>query len=1422
MGSIKGFHKIIGFLFLSFSLNSCKAMLEFSSLSELMVPDMPRLVFVGPQPTITRKGEFNKEFRFKFETPSEYQSNNTSTSNYSRIFYALDQNSKLSCDGKSNLYNSNQEFFVAADSVFIIRAIACDDEANSSKELVRIFKPLEETPPPNLISPADPVISFVNPDLANSLFFKTKIIVTLVPGSSSDQGKVDFFYTTSNQPLTCQNGTLYTGPIEIKGASTTLKAISCSKENNLHSSVVSSPTFTLDNVAPEGQVQFSQPSRTFNGSITISLSHPDQTAEIFYNLNGQASCLAPSIAYVRGQSITLNSTKSLSAVACDLLKNRGTLHSQTYTRDDNSLVVSPPTINPMGQRFNPNLNFKVSISAMGNGEGPLTASPHISGEGRALGNIQNYIPEIISPEINEAFSSNTTNIVLSWAAVPGVSRYYVRAAEFSNDSYSPEALTNRRLSNIKTHYLYVDNHLGTSINLSVNKGHWYEFWIHSKVNNTAGAKNFVRFSVRSDQVASAPVRYTFNDSVQLSSCSSGAAFDGTPITLPNQAIVNLRAIACDNSGNKSIEVSQNYIRDTTPPAAPVLSHSSQAFKDQFTLTIAAEAGATIRYNLTGSSINSCSSGSAYPLNGILISGTTRNLRAIACDQAGNISPTAQAIYSFDNTPPNLNVTSPTYLHSTSSNFVMSGDCESGNNVTLVNGNQTLSTPCNNSQFSLQIAISQLNIGQNTLHLSQSDNLGNIAHLQHIIIRERLMRNFSEVQAVLQKCILCHANISGAEARHAPLVFSNEDEAFNSPLFNRRDIESRGLLRTKGSKRGIELGFKVDMPTSGPWSQEEYQILEDWVMTASLSTNPNDLTTEMGGNGDDNLLAPENKSIFFNLESAQKMNSMAAACSSAPSAQSSRPLHRLSKIEYRNTVSDVLEILLGSSNALAVMTQLEAKLNLLPDDIKSHHGDFLSNADKSIDDNHLRAYSEIAIDLAKQIENRRSLAFGSCGSTSVDQSCFTQFLNNKGHFILRQPVSEEERIYYLSVLDQKGLSVALATLFMAPRFLYHSEINRGESSNSYNLSAWELASKLSYALWGSMPDEALFASAANGDLLDNTKYRNQALRLFQHSKARKHLKVFVKEWLKLDELPLIDLSNPPTAYLWKTIPGAPQTINAEAIRDQAIDEITDLVEYYVYDAPASSKRLSGLMLSRLSKAGDDLRQGLYHGSQPGPRGVSPAGGQWFKFADQNRRGILNRAAFHMHDGFSRRPIMKGVKILDRILCRPVALPEDNANPDNVVIEKTFSARQQTAALTEIPSTSCIGCHANINPIGYVFEGFDPFGRKSSLEHIIDPETLNPTSSLAIKPVDTAAQFGFQAGSPYLDDSVFFVNAVAESFEFHKCFSRFWWRHVNRRSDVAADSCHIEETYKKLEDQNSGLPNGMLEAVLHPNFKKRLRN
>ncbi len=595
------------------------------------------------------------------------------------------------------------------------------------------------------------------------------------------------------------------------------------------------------------------------------------------------------------------------------------------------------------------------------------------------------------------------------------------------------------------------------------------------------------------------------------------------------------------------------------------------------------------------------------------------------------------------------------------------------------------------------------------------------------------------------------------------------------------------------------------------------------MSLQFGTNgPTSLSTNFGGNGDENLLAPHGYSQIFNLEQSFQSHSFQDSCQRSGTTGSEDTLHRLSKNEYQNTIKSILERFLGQSTAQSIFATLNQSLRTLPEDrVEAKRVSALSNSDSVINDAHLKAYFDIAQSLAAQLESKKVQIFGSCAS-SMNTQCLNSFLTSKGHIFHRRPLTTEDIQSYDGMISEGGIKTVLAALFMSPHFLFHMTYGNGENKDDFSLNSWELASKLSYALWASPPDDELYEAARNGSIVTEEIYAQQSERLFDDAKGRDHLKHFVREWLHLDETPAIDISAQKTKLLWENLDGAPQSIDASKVRTEAIEEIEDLVSYYVYDAPESSRRLSGLALSRLSNAKPELTDAIYQSSLPRNLDQTSAGQNWFEFEDLDRKGLISRAAFQVIDGVGRRPIIKGVKVLDRLLCRAISVPADNAAPPQAILRDDFSTRERVTAITEIPNTSCVGCHATINPIGFVFEAFDPFGRKNITEGIFEPGQNNPSDFIATPLVETRSETRFNNTSVPIADPGDFSQAMAESFELHGCFSRFWWRNINKRAEnLQSDSCHIESIYKNLESNDKGLPIAMLEAVRHTNFKRRVR-
>ncbi|MEM9194200.1 MAG: DUF1592 domain-containing protein [Myxococcota bacterium] len=547
--------------------------------------------------------------------------------------------------------------------------------------------------------------------------------------------------------------------------------------------------------------------------------------------------------------------------------------------------------------------------------------------------------------------------------------------------------------------------------------------------------------------------------------------------------------------------------------------------------------------------------------------------------------------------------------------------------------------------------------------------------------------------------------------------------------------------------------------------------------------------------------------FFNAQEAYEHHSFAESCD--PAAEPSvRPLLRLTKRELERSLRDVLTELLGTEAGTAAFGAIETDFATMPaDEVSTEHHGLFANAETVVQ----ATYFEAMLPVARELGTVGQDLLGACDE---ERACFERFLQNEARQIYRRPLGDEDVAHYLSVYDEGGLEVAVSSLFMAPQFLFHTEYEHSVGEGSFALDPYERASRLSFALWETSPDPMLLDAAASGELETTEGFRAQAERLFYDPRSEESIRHFISEWLELDSVALIDLDNARARLQWETEAGAPTELDGAALRQEAIDEIEDLIIHFIFEA--SSDRFSNLLQTRLSNAGPLLSEAIYGEGDP----ARDADGR-FELTDPNRQGILGRAGFHLIDGANRRPIMKGVRLLERVLCREIAPPADNATPPEAELEDTFTTRERTTAITEIEGTSCAGCHGVINPLGFSLETFDAFGRVSEIESIVSPTEAEPTDFVAERAVDPTATVQLNGEGIAVEGPEDLSQAISESFEAHQCFSRFWWRYINRREENLdrGDACHLQAIYEGLENGGRGLDQALLDGILHAHFRTR---
>eukprot|EP00913_Durusdinium_trenchii_P028505 g26733.t1 len=264
--------------------------------------------------------------------------------------------------------------------------------------------------------------------------------------------------------------------------------------------------------------------------------------------------------------------------------------------------------------------------------------------------------------------------------------------------------------------------------------------------------------------------------------------------------------------------------------------------------------------------------------------------------------------------------------------------------------------------------------------------------------------------------------------------------------------------------------------------------------------------------------------------------------------------------------------------------------------------------------------------------------------------------------------------------EPAVRAALKGVLISPEFLFLRE-------TPGRLDDFALASRLSYFLWSTMPDETLLQLAAEKKLSNPTALREQVERMLSHPKSAAFTEHFVGQWLNLREIDATE----PSRLLY---PEYDHLLKVSMIREAELffDEILKHDLSVTNFVSSDFTMLNG----RLAK----------HYGIPGVDG--------WEFrkttlpADSHRGGVLTMAGVLKvtANGTTTSPVMRGAWVLNRILGTPPAPPPDNVSAIDPDIRGATTIREQLAKHRSVPS--CAVCHRDIDPPGFALENFDVIG------------------------------------------------------------------------------------------------------------------
>ncbi len=547
---------------------------------------------------------------------------------------------------------------------------------------------------------------------------------------------------------------------------------------------------------------------------------------------------------------------------------------------------------------------------------------------------------------------------------------------------------------------------------------------------------------------------------------------------------------------------------------------------------------------------------------------------------------------------------------------------------------------------------------------------------------------------------------------------------------------------------------------------------------------------------------------------------------ASGSASQAALARLSKEQHRRTVEDLLRRFLGEQ-AGSVLDAVDPIYAIIPDDSTNQEfaglvGSSFSRMAQSVGELHIRGYFDVASTVASAVvqdTTRRQMLFGDCidEPSPAQSGCLDDFLDNFGLWTMRRPLDDEERSFFIDTVfaddgrdyeaTPEALSDLITALMSSPNFLYHIQDQGEDLGNGlYELNPYELASRLSYHFWNSMPDEELLDAAEDGSLLREDEYAAQVERVYEDPRTDETFEQFFYEWLELDETGDVYAgvtSGDPMKMAF--IDGMQVT---RALRDNMIQEVLDMTQYYREDGTFADLFTSTESFARTEDLAQIYEVPTWDGAAAPP-----------EFPSTERFGLLGRAALLAAATVETHPILRGVRIRENFLCDALGTPPANAGQMAEASTATGprTTRERVEALTS--PGACSGCHSQINGLGFPLERFDSMGRERVEEMVPAPE-----GGMAMLEVETDAvpYINGAADVTLVEGPVELAEELLDSDKLRSCFAQHYVRFT---LGLLADPSQggDQGTIDALDAQMAGgaTLSELFKSIAHtPAFKQRL--
>lgn len=494
-----------------------------------------------------------------------------------------------------------------------------------------------------------------------------------------------------------------------------------------------------------------------------------------------------------------------------------------------------------------------------------------------------------------------------------------------------------------------------------------------------------------------------------------------------------------------------------------------------------------------------------------------------------------------------------------------------------------------------------------------------------------------------------------------------------------------------------------------------------------------------------------------------------------------PLRRMSDVQYRNTIDDLFLGAVGPSDDFpptsgAYTFSSDPGANLVTDLAAEQ----LLLAAEDIGDQVIGAVDQVA----------------PCAGGSSEQACAEAFADTFGPRAFRRPLRDEERALLLAAYDEgsaeagyaDGIGRMVTVALQLPSFLYFIEEGVQAEGDVVELGDYEIATRLSYLLWDTLPDDELWLRAEAGELSDVDEIEAQTRRLLADPRSSRALARFSREWLGVRQLNVADKD----------------AGNFPEFDDTLIAAMDEQFERYVASVfSGDDPTLAHLLTSNTV----DIEASL------APLYGLPASEDWrTEDVDPERRaGILTLPAFLAAHSSAIEPsvVHRGYEIRTRVLCQSIAAPPPGATAMGTGLPEDATKAERTRALMDDPT--CGGCHQLMNPIGMAFEHYDAIG--AWRETYDNGETIETEWDLLYPPqgLETAT----------FDGAAELNQMLAGAEPIATCFARNWMHHSFgvEPGTTEVSQCAMDDIATAFHESGDNLPELVVQLTRSDAFRYR---